>query len=89
MYDFGFPIKLIRLVKICIKNILYLVSTSNTLSETFEVVMGLKQKDALSPILFNIALEKVTRKMQESLDEEIYVDSVNIKVLGFTDDLTV
>jgi hypothetical protein len=34
------------------------------LSEEFEVITGLKQGDALSPMLLNIALEKVLRSVQ-------------------------
>jgi len=41
------------------ENPIYQVRTRNTLTKTFEFVKGLKQGDALSPILFNIALEKV------------------------------
>lgn len=34
--------------------------------KTFEINNGLKQEDALSPQLFNTALEPITSKMQES-----------------------
>jgi len=33
------------------------------MSETFEVELGLRQMDALSPTLFNLALEKVMREV--------------------------
>lgn len=56
MYEFGFPKTLIRLLKMCMENTLYPISTRNALSETFEVVTGLKQDDTLSPLLFNISL---------------------------------
>lgn len=36
----------------------YQVRVDNTLSEAFEVNTGLKQGDALSPMLFNLAFEK-------------------------------
>lgn len=47
------------------ENTIYQVRTWNNLSETFKVMTGLKHGDALSPLLFNITLEKVVRKMQE------------------------
>jgi hypothetical protein len=36
------------------------------LSDNFPIQNGLKQGDALSPLLFNIALESVIRKVQEN-----------------------
>lgn len=37
----------------------YQVRVDKTLSGEFKVMAGIKQGDALSPLLFNIALEKV------------------------------
>lgn len=42
----------------------YQVRIDNILSKEFQVVTGLKQGDALSPLLFNIALEKVIWSIQ-------------------------
>jgi len=42
----------------------YQVRVDNVLSKEFQVVTGLKQGDALSPLLFNIAPEKVVRNIQ-------------------------
>lgn len=50
------------------KNPIYQVRARNTQSETFEVVTGLKQDTSvtLSPFYFNIALEKIVLKKQNS-----------------------
>jgi len=61
MHEFGFPKKLIKLVKLCMENTQYTVRVDNTMSTPFTVDTGLKQGDALSPILFNLVLEKVVR----------------------------
>jgi hypothetical protein len=39
----------------------FLPSKANTVSSSYSVESNLKQKHALSPILFNIALEKLAR----------------------------
>lgn len=39
------------------------VKFGNSISKSFEVKTGLKQSGALSPELFNLALEKVTKSM--------------------------
>jgi len=51
--------KLVRLVKACMQQSKYKVKFNGELSEEFSVETGLKQEDALSPALFNIALESV------------------------------
>jgi hypothetical protein len=68
IYKFGFSKKLIALTKMCMKNTKYRVRTQNVTSETFTVETGLKQGGALSPVLFNLALEKVVRILQDNED---------------------
>lgn len=48
----------------CMNSTKYHVRVDNVLSDEFQVVTSLKQGDALSPLLFNIALEKVVRSIQ-------------------------
>jgi len=52
------------------------------------VVTGLKQGDALSPLLFNIALEKVVRSIQKD-NHSIDIGTNKIGILGFANDLNI
>jgi len=53
MHEFGFQKKqLILFTKMCMSGTKYQVRINQTLSEEFEVVTGLKQGDAFSPLLF-------------------------------------
>lgn len=60
---FEIPKKHVRLIIICTKRTKYQVWIDDTLSEAFIVETGLKQGDALSSTLFNLALEKAARMM--------------------------
>lgn len=64
----------------------YLVRVENVLSEDFQVVTDLMQGYAISPLLFNIALEKFVRSIQRN-DCVKNVGTKMISILGFADDL--
>lgn len=88
MDEVGIPKKLIYLTKMCMENTQYQVRVDGTLSKAFEVKTGLKQGDALSPMLFNLALEKTIREMQKE-PTGITIGIRKIQVLGFADDLNI
>jgi len=55
-------------------------------SEAFKCKTGLRQGDALSPILFNLALEQVIRDMHEKREMELV--GINT-ILAYADDLVI
>lgn len=65
MIEFGIPKKLKSLVRMCMEGTQYQIRVDQTISEIFTVEIGLKQGEALSLILFNLALEKAVREMQK------------------------
>ena len=58
MEEFKIPIKLINVCKTCVQKTRSAVRIEGTLSSFFENKTGLKEDDTLSPILFNLALQK-------------------------------
>lgn len=58
----------------------YQVRVDQTLSKEFEVITGLKQGDALSPLLFIIALEKIIHNIKNN-NLETNIDATQIDVL--------
>jgi hypothetical protein len=66
LIEFGVPIKLVKLIKMCLNETYSKVHIGKHLSERFLIKNGLKQGDALSPQLFNFALEYTIRKVWDN-----------------------
>jgi hypothetical protein len=66
LIEFGIPMKLVRLIKMCLNETYGEVRIGKHLSDNFPIKNGLKQGDALSPLLLNFALEYAIRKVREN-----------------------
>jgi len=60
---FGIPMKLVRLIKMCLNETYRRVQVSKHLSDMFPIRYGLKQGDNLSPLLFNVTLENAIKRV--------------------------
>lgn len=56
----------------------------HTILKTEQVTTGLRQGDAMSSILFNLALEKSVRKATIS-KEDVRLEENNIEILAYAD----
>jgi hypothetical protein len=63
LIEFGIPMKLLRLIKMCLKETCGSVWEGKDLHDMFPVRIGLKQGVALSPLLFNFALGCAIRRV--------------------------
>jgi hypothetical protein len=58
--------KLVRLIKMCLNETYNKIRVGTHFSDNYCFQNGLKQGDALAPLLFNLASEYALRKVQES-----------------------
>ena len=55
LIEFGIPMKLVRLIKMCLTETYSRLWVDKNLCDMFPIRKGLKQGDGLSPLLFNFA----------------------------------
>ena len=63
LIEFGIPTKLVKLINVCLTETYSRVRVGKNLSEMFPIRNGLKPGDAVSPLLFNFALEYAIRRV--------------------------
>jgi hypothetical protein len=69
LFQFGIPMGLLRLIKMCLNETYNRVWVGKHLSDKFCVKNGLKQGDALLPLLFNFTLQYTIRMVQANQED--------------------
>jgi hypothetical protein len=64
LIEFGFPMKLVRLIKMRLNEMYSRVRVGKYLSDMLPIKNVLKQGDALSPLLFKFAVEYAIRRFR-------------------------
>ena len=89
LIEFGIPIKLVRLIKMCLNERYSRNRVGKRLSDIFPIRNGLKEGDVLSPLPFNVALQNAIRRVQVNQDgfklngtHHLLVDADDVNILG-------
>ena len=64
LIEFGIPMKVVRLIKMCLNETYSRARVNKNLSDMFPIRNGLKQGDTPSPLLFNFVAEYAIRRFQ-------------------------
>ena len=86
MKEFKIPTKLMNMCKTCVRKTRSTVRMEGTLSYFFENKTGLKQGDPLSPVLFNLALQKVLQSIK-MVPSGIKIGKEKLNILVYADDI--
>ena len=89
LIEFGIPMKLVRLIKMCLTEMCSRVQAGKNLSGMFPIRNALKQGDALSAFPFICAVEYTIRRVQVKQDglklngtHQLLVYAHDVNILG-------
>jgi len=85
MAELGPPHKNTRLTRVCVEGSRCRIKVGSNMSDVFRVSTSLKQGDALSPTLFNIALKKVVR--HSKVQTKLFQTNGLQLILAYADDI--
>jgi sorting nexin-29 len=87
MIHFHIPVKIIRLVRLTMRSTESHLRVQTELTDSIAIEQGLKQGDGLAPLLFNLPLEFILRRLSTDLEQTIEYKSTQI--LAYADDIAI
>ena len=89
LFKMGINGKMLRILKGMYESVRCRVRHLNTYADFFEVAVGLKQGETMSPVLFSLFVEDLEIYLQSKPDSGINVNDINLILLFFADDMVV
>lgn len=87
LHEFDVCSKFSRFIKMSLRDTKYKVKAEGFLTESFEVIKGLRQDDPLSTILFNLIWESIDRESGIQIKKSIY--SRSHQCISYADDIVI
>ena len=92
MYGLGFPEMFVKWIMKYVTTVNYSIVVNGQTSKSFDAAKGLRQRDPMSPFLFAIAMEYLSRLLKGLREEKKFkyhprCSKLNITHLCFADDL--
>lgn len=89
LYKLGINGKMLRIIRALYDSVKCCIRHCDSYSDFFEVSVGLKQGETLSPILFSLFVEDLEIYLQSRPDSGLCINDINIMLLMFADDMVI
>ena len=88
-FNLGVKGKMLRIIKSIYMSVKSCVRHRKTYSDFFEVSIGLRQGNVMSPILFHLFVEDLELFLQRNVDCGLTVYDITLILLLFADDMVI
>ncbi|MEW8547527.1 MAG: reverse transcriptase family protein, partial [Candidatus Thiodiazotropha sp.] len=89
LFKLGINGKMLRMMRSMYDTVKCCVRHCSAYSDFFEVGVGLKQGETMSPILFSLFVEDLELYLQSKPDSGITINDINLVLLFFADDMAI
>lgn len=89
LFNLGVKGKMLRIIKSIYRSVKSCVRHCKTYSDFFEVSIGLRQGEVMSPILLSLFVEDLELFLQRNIDCGLTVYDITLILLLFADDIVI
>lgn len=89
MYNLGIQGKKLRIIRDMCQKVKSCVKSCSSITEYFQYAVGLRQGEAMSPILFSLFVEDLELFLQDNIESGLLFDDVVLILLLFVDNMAI